>query len=93
VRSRETDLRTNRFWIGWLASAYKYGDDPALVLDTAPFLARVKSDLVKASAKRYLDGKQYYEAVMLPENADTAATEKPASAKPADKAAKPAEKK
>jgi len=86
VRSRETELRTNRFWLGWLASAYKYGDDPALVLDTAPFLARVKSDLVKASAKRYLDAKQYYEAVMLPENADAAAkpTEKPTE-KPAGK--------
>ncbi|HEX5060771.1 MAG TPA: insulinase family protein [Kofleriaceae bacterium] len=89
VRARETDLRTNRFWLGWLASAYKYGDDPALVLDTAPFVARIKSDLVKASAKRYLDAKQYYEAVMLPENADAAA--KPAEAK-ADKPAKPGEK-
>ena len=29
VRSRETELRNNNFWLGWLANAYKYGDDPA----------------------------------------------------------------
>jgi zinc protease len=67
IRSRETDLRRNGFWLGWLANAYRYGDDPALVLDTGPIVARMKSDLVKAAAKRYLSAKQYYEAVMLPE--------------------------
>ncbi len=67
LRSRETDLRTNRFWLGWLANANRYGDDPALILDTAPMVARMKSDLVKTAAKRYIDTKQYYEAVMLPE--------------------------
>jgi len=83
LRSRETDMKTNRFWLGWLSSAYKYGDDPALVLDPEPVLARMKPDLIKAAAKKFLDGKQYYQAVMLPENADD---------KPAEKADKPAEK-
>ncbi len=69
VRSRATALRQNRFWLGWLATAYKYGDDPTLVLDTAPVVARMKPDLVKAAAKRYLSTKQYYQAVMLPEAA------------------------
>jgi zinc protease len=67
VRGRETELRQNRFWLGWLASAYKYGDDPALILDTKPFLDRVTAPNVKAAAKRYFDTKQYYQAVMLPE--------------------------
>jgi zinc protease len=93
LRARETDLRTNGFWLGWLTSAYKYGDDPALVLDTEPVVARMKADLVKASAKRYLDAKQYYQSVMLPENADGKPADKPAekpAEKPADKpAAKP----
>jgi zinc protease len=93
IRSRETDLRTNNFWLGWLTNAYKYGDDPALVLDTEPVVARMKADLVKASAKRYLDAKQYYQSVMLPENAAATGDAKPAD-KPADKAAdkKPANK-
>src|SRR5262249_32809365 len=67
LRGRETELRTNRFWLGWLANAYKYGDDPTIVLDTEPVIARMKSDTIKAAAKRYLDPKQYYQAVMLPE--------------------------
>jgi zinc protease len=91
LRTRETDLRRNGFWLGWLASAYKYGDDPALVLDTAPVVARMKSELVQASAKRYLDTKQYYQSVMLPENADAKPADpkggdaKPAADKPAAK--------
>ena len=66
IRSRETELRQNGFWLGWLASAYRYGDDPALVLDTGPIVARMKSELVQAAAKRYLSAKQYYQSVMLP---------------------------
>jgi hypothetical protein len=31
-------------------------------------IARMTGDHVKAAAKRYLDGKQYFEATMLPAN-------------------------
>ena len=55
LRARETELRNNEFWMDWLAKSYRYGDDPTLVLDTAPILARMTSDNVKAAAKRYLD--------------------------------------
>jgi len=68
TRERAVELRTNGFWLGWLGSAYLFGDDPALVLDTAPMLARVTSDNVKAAAKRYLDTRQYFEPVLLPEH-------------------------
>jgi zinc protease len=67
LRSREVELRTNSFWVDWLAKSYRYGDDPAIVLDTAPVVARITSDNVKAAAKRYLDAKQYFQAVLLPE--------------------------
>jgi zinc protease len=67
VRTRETDLRNNNFWLGWLANAYKYGDDPALVLDMSQFTNRITAANVKAAAKKFLDTKQYYQAVMLPE--------------------------
>lgn len=67
VRQRETELRQNRFWLGWLANAFKYGDDPAIILDTKPFLDRATPANVKAAAKKFLDTKQYYQAVMLPE--------------------------
>lgn len=80
VRTRETELRRNGFWLGWLSTAYKYGDDPALVLDTAPVVARMKPDLVKAAAKRFLGAKQYYLSVMLPEETAAAPAAKPAPA-------------
>jgi len=89
LRTRETELRQNRFWLGWLGNAYRYGDDPTIVLDTAAVTARMTPANVKAAANRYLDPKQYYQAVMLPENA--AATPATPGAKPEAKpATKPA---
>jgi len=66
TRERETQLRNNGFWIGWLSSAYTYHDDPTLVLDPSKMIARMTSDNVKAAARRYLDAKQYFEPVLLP---------------------------
>jgi zinc protease len=66
TREREVQLRSNGFWLGWLASAYTYGDDPALVLDPSQMTARMTSDNVKAAARRYLDSKQYFEPILLP---------------------------
>jgi zinc protease len=66
TRERETQLRNNGFWLGWLTTAYAHRDDPTLVLDPSKMTARMTSDNVKAAAKRYLDGKQYYEPILLP---------------------------
>jgi zinc protease len=66
LRSREVDLKTNRFWLGWLTRAYRFGDDPTLVLDTKGMIGRMTPARVKAAAKRYLDAKQLYQAVVLP---------------------------
>jgi zinc protease len=67
LRTRETELRQNRFWSGWLTNAYRYGDDPTIVLDTDQVTKRMTSDNVKAAAKRYLDGKNMFQAVLVPE--------------------------
>ena len=67
LRTRETELRQNRFWSGWLTNAYRFGDDPTIVLDTDQVTKRMTSANVKAAAKRYLDQKEYFEAVLLPE--------------------------
>jgi zinc protease len=69
VRTRETQLRQNRFWASWLTDAYRFGDDPAIVLDVDKVTARMTAANVQASAKRYLDGKPYFEAVLLPAQA------------------------
>jgi zinc protease len=66
AREREVQLRSNGFWIGWLTSAYTFGDDPTLVLDPSKMIGRMTPDNVKAAARRYLDAKQYFAPVMLP---------------------------
>jgi zinc protease len=66
IRDRETAMRTNRFWVDWLARSARYGDDPTIILDSKALLARITSDNVKAAAAKYLDKKKYFQAVMLP---------------------------
>lgn len=66
LRERETAMRTNGFWASWLESSARYGDDPALILDPAPAIARMAPEHVKAAAKRFLDGKRVYRAILLP---------------------------
>ncbi|MBA2540875.1 MAG: hypothetical protein H0V17_14645 [Deltaproteobacteria bacterium] len=46
-------------------------------------LKRMTSDNVKASAKKYIDGKRLYQAIMLPAKKDAPATkDAPKPAKP-----------
>jgi zinc protease len=66
VRERETAMRTNRFWIDWLSRAVRHGDDPTIILDPQPAIARMTPANVKAAAARFLDRKRLYQAVMLP---------------------------
>ena len=66
TREREVQLRSNGFWLGWLSSAYTHGDDPTLVLDPSKMTARMTSANVQAAARRYVDSKQYFEAILLP---------------------------
>ncbi|MGN6110488.1 MAG: M16 family metallopeptidase [Kofleriaceae bacterium] len=79
LRERETSLRTNSFWSSWLENAARYGDDPTLVLDPSQMIARMTPEHVKVAAKRYLDRKQFYQAILLPDGKDV---------KPAEPAAK-----
>ncbi len=77
-RERELQLKSNSFWASWLETVARYGDDPKLVLDPAPVLARMTPRNVQAAAKRYLDERRFYQAIMLPAEAP----KRPADAKP-----------
>ena len=66
VRERETQLRSNEFWSGWLSNSARYKDDAAIILDPSGMTSRATSKNVQAAAKRYLDSKQYYQSVLLP---------------------------
>jgi zinc protease len=65
-REREVNLKSNGFWLNWLESSARFNDDPNLVLDPKPMLDRMTVANVKASIKKYLDGKRLYQAVMMP---------------------------
>ncbi len=66
IRDREVSMRTNQYWLDWLGRSAWYGDDPALVLDPKPVLDRITVTNLKAAAKKYLDRKKMFQAVMLP---------------------------
>jgi zinc protease len=66
LRERETAMKTNGFWVDWLASSYRYKDDPTTILDPSKVIARMTSENIQAAAKRYIDMKAYYQAVLLP---------------------------
>ena len=76
TRERETQLRSNGFWSGWLENTARFGDDPTIILDPSKMLARMTPEYVKAAAKRYLDGKQLYQSVLMPSK-DAAAAPAP----------------
>ncbi|MEO8700523.1 MAG: insulinase family protein [Kofleriaceae bacterium] len=65
-RDREVQLKSNGFWLGWLESSARFNDDPTLVLDSAPMLARMTSANVQAAAKRFIATNRIYQSVMMP---------------------------
>jgi zinc protease len=81
VRERETALRTNELWVDWLERSARHGDDPTIILDPSPMIARMTSDNVKAAAKHFLDGKRVYRAILLP-GKDAKAASPPAQTPP-----------
>ncbi len=82
LRERETQLKTNGFWVGWLSSTARFGDDPTLVTDPSKMIGRMTSDNVKAAAKRFLAKTPYFQAVLMPAaGVAPAATPAPAPAK------------
>lgn len=80
LRERETSMKTNGFWIDWLSASYRFKEDPTIVMDPSKVLARMTSANVQAAAKRYVDAKAYYQAVLLP-TAEAAAAPAPAPKK------------
>jgi zinc protease len=93
-RGLETDKKENRFWSEQLAEHYRYGTDPRKILELEKAIDRVSADNVKKAAKQYL-GKQYVDALLMPE-ATAAAAPQPEAKKPEAKqpeAKQPAAKK
>jgi zinc protease len=67
IRSRETDLKENGFWLGQLAGYEQNGEDPRALLDPSDLLPLLTPERLKAAAERYLDRRNYVRVTLLPQ--------------------------
>ena len=67
IRSRETNLRLNAWWLGQLIGAVRDGDPAAAPLD--PVLAAITVESLRAAARTYLDRSRFVRVTLLPEPA------------------------
>lgn len=67
IRSRETNLRENRWWLSLLVNARREGEDPATRFALEPQLARLTPEVIRSAAARYLDRKRYVRVTLLPD--------------------------
>jgi zinc protease len=65
LRSRETALKENGWWLSQLMQAARDGDAAAPPLD--PFLVAITVESVKAAASKYLDKARYVRVTLLPQ--------------------------
>jgi len=68
IRSRETSLRENDFWLGQLAAAEQNGDDPRNIVDPSALLPLLTPERIRQAALRYLDRKNYVRVTLIPES-------------------------
>lgn len=68
LRSRETDMKENRFWTSALQQYYKHGEDPARLLEFEEHVNNLSSDDIKAAANLYFNDDRLIQFVMYPED-------------------------
>ncbi|MDX1532215.1 MAG: insulinase family protein, partial [Rhodothermales bacterium] len=66
-RAQEVGLEENPTWLGALAAAYRYGEDPQRYLDRTDLVDALTAAAVQAAAQAYLDSERYVRVVLLPE--------------------------
>ncbi|HSR16418.1 MAG TPA: insulinase family protein, partial [Gemmatimonadales bacterium] len=68
VRSRETALRLNRYWLSQLGFFLQVGEDPVALLDPRGDADLLTADTVREAARRYLDPGNHVRVTLLPES-------------------------
>lgn len=66
-RARETQLRTNSFWIETLSYHFNRGSDPRETLGYLDLVESLTAEDIQQIANRYLDESRYVRAVLYPE--------------------------
>ncbi len=67
-RDHETSLRENSFWLGALSFACINRENPADILDYTKLVGNLDSEDIRSAAARYLNGNNYIQVVLMPEN-------------------------
>lgn len=71
LRTHETQLRENGYWMSRLAAAVRDGDDPRTILDPSDLLALLTRDRLRQAAAIYLDRRNLVRVTLLPETGTT----------------------
>ena len=67
-RQRETDVKRNGFWLSTLRFYDYHGEDVEQILDLETWIQGLSAKKIRASARKWLDEKNYVEVVLLPEH-------------------------
>lgn len=67
LRSYETNMKVNTFWLRALQNYYFNGQDPSLILKYPELVSTLTSEKIKMAVNRYLKGDNYVQVVLLPE--------------------------
>ena len=66
-RTQETSLRENRYWLGQLVAAQRYGSDPRNLLKYEELVAALTADDIRRAAQLYLRLDNYVQVTLVPE--------------------------
>jgi zinc protease len=66
-RSLETSLRENRYWLGQLVAARRYGSDPRNLLRYEDLISALTADDIRRAAQLYLRLDNYVQVTLVPE--------------------------
>lgn len=68
IRTRETELRRNEFWLNNLSSYYFNDIDPKQIFNFDQFVSKLSAKDIQESAQKYLNENNYVKVVLYPEN-------------------------
>lgn len=67
IRSNETNLKENGFWVNELRNAYYTRQDPLNILEYPKLVETLSEQMVQDAAKKYFNTQNYVQVVLLPE--------------------------
>jgi zinc protease len=67
LRSYETNMKENAFWLRALQNYYFNGQDPSLILKYPELVSTLTTESIKMAVNRYLNGDNYVQVVLFPE--------------------------